>query len=76
VDWSYIAENIFLPIPTILTVSVGSVVAEFLDRLIAHTGIHASDIHLIGHSLGAHVMGACGSNLKSGKIGRITGEQT
>ncbi|CAI6348331.1 unnamed protein product [Macrosiphum euphorbiae] len=73
VDWSNIAENIIYHKPAIMTAPVGNVVAEFLDRMVAYTGTQASDIHLIGHSLGAHVMGSCGSNFKSGKIGRITG---
>ncbi|KAL5239621.1 hypothetical protein ACI65C_007031 [Semiaphis heraclei] len=73
VDWSKIADNILYHKPAILTASVGNVIAEFLDNMVAYTGTQASDIHLIGHSLGAHVMGSCGSNLKSGKIGRITG---
>jgi hypothetical protein len=75
VDWSHIAEDIIYSTPAILTLSVGKLIAEFFERLIAHTGTHPSDIHLIGHSLGAHVMGSCGSNFKSEKIGRITGEQ-
>lgn len=75
-DWSSIANTIMYNKPAYLTLSVGKVIAEFLDRLVTHTGTHASDIHLIGHSLGAHVMGSCGSHFKSGKIGRITGEQT
>jgi len=76
VDWSNIAKSIIYPKPAIMTAPVGHVVAEFLDRMVAHTGTQASDIHLIGHSLGAHIMGSCGSNFKSGKIGRITGEHT
>jgi len=76
VDWSHIAYDFNYKKVAMLTVAVGNVIAEFVDSLVAHTGIHPSDIHLIGHSLGAHVMGACGSNLKSGKIGRITGEET
>jgi len=74
VDWSSIADNIIYHKPAVLTSSVGNVIAKFLDNMIAYTGTQASDIHLIGHSLGAHVMGSCGFNLKSGKIGRITGE--
>ncbi|XP_022166001.1 lipase member H-B-like [Myzus persicae] len=73
VDWSKIAEDIIYHKPAILTAPVGKVIAEFLDRMVAYTGTQASDIHLLGHSLGAHVMGSCGSNFKSGKIGRITG---
>lgn len=74
-DWSKIAKNIVYTIPAAMTKSVGRVIAEFLDRLVELEVIHPSDIHLIGHSLGAHVVGSCGRHLKSGKIGRITGEQ-
>lgn len=58
-----------------MTASVGYVISEFLDRLVELTGINPSNIHLIGHSLGAHVVGSCGYHFKSGKIGRITGER-
>uniref|UniRef100_A0A2H8TZ83 Pancreatic triacylglycerol lipase n=1 Tax=Melanaphis sacchari TaxID=742174 RepID=A0A2H8TZ83_9HEMI len=73
VDWSSIAKDPKYPVPAILTRAIGSTVAKFLDRLVGVTGIESSDIHLIGHSLGAHVVGSCGSYFKSGKIGRITG---
>lgn len=74
VDWSSIADDPMYPVPATLTRAVGSAIAAFLDRLVDSTGINPSDIHLIGHSLGAHVVGSCGSNFKSGIIGRITGE--
>lgn len=74
-DWSHIAENIIYPAAAIETEAVGCAFADFLDRLISYTGLKPSDIHLIGHSLGAHVVGAAGAHLKSGKVGRITGEQ-
>jgi len=74
VDWSRIADDPKYPVPAYLTRVVGSAIAAFLDRLVDATGIKPSDIHLIGHSLGAHVVGSCGSNFKSGKIGRITGK--
>lgn len=74
VDWSHIAENIVYPAPAIKTEAVGRAFADFLDRLIDYTGLKPVDIHLIGHSLGAHVVGAAGAHLKSGKVGRITGK--
>lgn len=74
VDWSSFANDVNYPEPAILTASIGYAIAKFLDRLVKITSINASDIHLIGHSLGAHVLGICGSYFKNGKIGRITGE--
>jgi len=62
------------PKPASLTQAVGAVVAMFLERVVNVTGINPADIHLIGHSLGAHVVGSCGSHFKLGKIGRITGK--
>ncbi|KAE9538554.1 hypothetical protein AGLY_005653 [Aphis glycines] len=73
VDWSSIAEDPNYPVPAALTKAVGSAIAKFLDRLVDVTGIDPLHIHLIGHSLGAHVVGSCGFHFKSGKIGRITG---
>lgn len=74
VDWSSIANDCNYPVAASLTSAVGSAIARFLDRLIGVTGTKPSDIHLIGHSLGAHVVGSCGSYFKSGIIGRITGK--
>jgi len=72
-DWSHIGKSIIYPAPAIKTEAVGCSCSEFLDRVIHLTGLNPQDIHLIGHSLGAHVVGACGSHLKTGKVGRITG---
>ena len=48
---------------------------EFIDFLVANTGAPFSSIHLIGHSLGAHVVGGAGAAVTLGRIPRITGKQ-
>jgi len=72
-DWNRVAKNILYPMPAYLTVQVGSIVAKMLENIVNLAVIDPSDIHVIGHSLGAHVSGACGAAFRLGKIGRITG---
>ncbi|XP_057593311.1 pancreatic lipase-related protein 3 isoform X2 [Hippopotamus amphibius kiboko] len=50
---------------------VGAEVAYFIDVLVKKIGYSASKVHLIGHSLGAHVAGEAGSRTPG--LGRITG---
>ncbi|XP_025420267.1 pancreatic lipase-related protein 3-like [Sipha flava] len=55
---------------------VGHALSHFLIKLVKLKLIMPSNIHMIGHNLGAHVLGACGANfyeLTDMKIGRITG---
>lgn len=73
-DWSETGKNDYITSAK-NTNEVGSTLAQFLDQLVKHTGLKPADIHLIGHSLGAHVVGAAGAYLKSGKVGRITGKK-
>ncbi|XP_050441948.1 lipase member H-like isoform X2 [Adelges cooleyi] len=72
-DWSAIGDNYIYPIPALMTRRVGSVMARMLENLVRLAALDPGDIHLIGHSLGAHVSGACGAAFTLGKIGRITG---
>ena len=51
---------------------VGMQVKLLID-LMVKKGMELDRIHLIGHSLGAHVSGYAGRDL-GGKIGRISGE--
>lgn len=38
----------------------------------ANNGLKVDDVHLIGHSLGAHIAGYAGAELQ-GQVGRISG---
>ncbi|XP_050362361.1 pancreatic lipase-related protein 2-like isoform X1 [Nymphalis io] len=51
---------------------VGRLLTEFLNFLICE-GVSMDDVHLIGHSLGAHVVGIAGAYVKQGPIDTITG---
>ncbi|VVC44526.1 Hypothetical protein CINCED_3A001355 [Cinara cedri] len=71
-DWSHVSKNIIYPIPAYLTSHIGHLVAEFLKKCVEYKLISFREIHLIGHSFGAHIFAAAGDAL-DGKIGRITG---
>lgn len=51
---------------------VGRLVAKFIDFL-AENGVQLENLHLIGHSLGAHVSGIAGKKITRGKIRKIVG---
>jgi len=74
VGWSVYAKSIMYPVNAALTQPVGAVIIIFLERVVNITGIDPVDIHLIGHSLGVHVVGYCGIHFKLEKIGRNTGK--
>lgn len=74
-DWGSIAGNRNYMLPMLMTSKIGARLSKVLDNIVDLDIIKPEDIHLIGHSLGAHIAGVCGSLMKSGKVGRITGEQ-
>ncbi|KAL6268503.1 hypothetical protein P5V15_001635 [Pogonomyrmex californicus] len=55
-----------------LTRLVGEYVAAFIEFLGSEAQLSFDDVHILGHSLGAHVAGYVG-NYASKKLGRITG---
>lgn len=73
VDWSELAGNPIYPWSAGSTKYVGRQIANLLDALIKTYNITGERIHLIGHSLGAQVMGYTGM-LTHSKIGRVTGK--
>lgn len=74
VDWRKVTSEIIYPIPAYLTSRIGKIVARLLENLVNLRVVNISEIHLVGHSLGAHVAGACGAAFSLGKIPRITGK--
>lgn len=72
VDWNSKAKNMYvfsmLDVP-----EVGEEVANFIDFLNQQGGMPFNTLLVIGHSLGAHVSGFAGKNVKNGKISQITG---
>ncbi|CAH0581293.1 unnamed protein product [Chrysodeixis includens] len=72
VDWSITADNFLYPWVANETKAIGARIATFLDNLNYRYNISGKEMHLIGHSLGAHVMGNAGSRTKI-RISRVTG---
>ncbi|XP_014275628.1 lipase member H [Halyomorpha halys] len=74
VDWSDNgSRNWLYPVSRNRVPEVAEIVAEFLDNLNKKFKVRLEDIHVIGHSLGAHISGLAGKKVTTGKIGRITG---
>ena len=71
VDWGT-AANVNYILASYNVAMVGRVLTEFLNFLISE-GVSMDDVHLIGHSLGAHVVGIAGAYVKRGPIDTITG---
>ncbi|XP_028140195.2 phospholipase A1-like [Diabrotica virgifera virgifera] len=72
VDWSSITDNILYSVPAQGAPCIGEEYAKFINDLIEKFNVNPKDIHLIGHSLGAHVSGFAGRKVNK-KISRITG---
>ncbi|KAG4068474.1 hypothetical protein HA402_004815 [Bradysia odoriphaga] len=77
-DWSETASNIFLDQVAHKVEPLGIAVALFIERWNLQKGIPYSSMHLVGHSLGAHLAGSTGKNIQewsnqTNYIDRITG---
>ncbi|CAG4985811.1 unnamed protein product [Colias eurytheme] len=72
VDWNEISRNTFYPWPALSTRYVGKKIAKFIEAIQSSYRIGTKEWHLIGHSLGAHVMGYAGM-FSNGSLSRITG---
>nr|QHB21609.1 venom lipase 1 [Platymeris rhadamanthus] len=72
VDWADRARK-FYPASRQAVPLIGKLLADFIDLLCKTYNIKPESLHLVGHSLGAHVSGVTGRFIKTGKIGRISG---
>lgn len=76
--WAQFAKKVNYEIAATWAKQLGDKIAELLKNIVRLNVIKPSDIHIIGHGLGAHIAGECGKSFQSegwGKIYRITGEK-
>lgn len=64
VDWSEGASSFSYPKSRNYIKYVGSKVAEMIEFLVDNAGLDIETLHLVGHSLGAHVCGMTGKAVK------------
>ncbi|XP_055839590.1 pancreatic triacylglycerol lipase [Episyrphus balteatus] len=72
INWRDQADSIYYLEPARYTVQVGRAIAKLINLLVEEKDADPSRIHLLGHSLGAHIMGYAGSYSRH-RVGRITG---
>ncbi|XP_063530739.1 lipoprotein lipase-like [Cydia strobilella] len=72
IDWSDTAKDYLYPLVAEYIGDVGAYVGQFLDAFCHLYNVSGGRLHLIGHSLGAHVMGIAASKTNV-TIARITG---
>ncbi|XP_063621083.1 pancreatic triacylglycerol lipase-like isoform X1 [Cydia splendana] len=72
VDWSDTANDYIYPFVVESTGQVGARVGRFLDTFCELYNVSGDRLHLIGHSLGAHLMGVAASTTNV-RVGRVTG---
>lgn len=72
VDWSEVADKLYVK-ARMGVVPVGKFLAQVLDWLVLEAGVSIDKVHIVGHSLGAHIAGTTGEHITVGNLSRITG---
>ncbi|KFB48399.1 AGAP005000-PA-like protein [Anopheles sinensis] len=70
-DWANVSSQLY-PVARQLVLPVGYRIGSILARFMERYGIAHDQVHLVGHSLGAHVAGSVGRYF-GGRLARITG---
>ncbi|XP_017956665.1 lipase member H isoform X1 [Drosophila navojoa] len=70
-DWSP-AANLDYPSSRRSVSKVALVLAQQLEQFLARHNVSSEAVHIIGHSLGAHIAGGMGRHF-NGTLGRVTG---
>ncbi|XP_017058058.1 lipase member H-A isoform X2 [Drosophila ficusphila] len=70
-DWGP-AANLDYPTSRLAVKKVARVLAKLLEEFLQRHGINLEGVHVIGHSLGAHIAGGIGRHF-NGSLGRVTG---
>ncbi|XP_039486205.1 lipase member H-A isoform X2 [Drosophila santomea] len=70
-DWGPVA-NLDYPSSRLAVKKVSSILAKLLEEFLQRHGVNLERVHVIGHSLGAHIAGGIGRYFK-GSLGRVTG---
>lgn len=73
VDWSRLCPGPCYPSAVYNAKFTGKCIAQFLQELRL---VGASDVHVVGFSLGAHVAGFAANNLRPYRLPRITGTRS
>lgn len=73
VDWQHIAANLFYLECVRRTRDIGQTVAKMIDFLVENQNGSTSKMHIVGHSLGAHIAGYAASYVIRGRVARVTG---
>lgn len=68
----FLSGDLLYPVPVQRTKTVGAYLGDMIDYL-AEQGTKTKNVHLVGHSLGAHISGIAANKTTKGRIGRITG---
>nr|CAD7460068.1 unnamed protein product [Timema tahoe] len=71
-DWSTGASNLVYEVCVGYVVPAGEYLATLINFL-ASQGMKTANLHIVGHSLGAHIAGVAGNRQTSGTVGKVTG---